>query len=66
MNSDLDFLIEIHPKDGFLGGKISFRISRSIAKSEIRISQSNATLVFIFLITLILPLQITSILRNLG
>ena len=32
---DLDFLIEIHPEDGFLGGEIRFRISRSIAKSRI-------------------------------
>ena len=37
-NPYLDFLIEIHPEDGF-------QISRSIAKSEIRISQSKATLV---------------------
>ena len=64
-NPDLDFLIEIHPEDGFVGGEIRFRISRSIAKSEIRISQSNATPVFI-LITLGLPRQITSMLRNLG
>ena len=27
-NPDLDFLIEIHPEDGFLGGEIRFRISR--------------------------------------
>ena len=46
ISPDLDFVIEIHPEDGFLGGEIRFRISRSIAKSEIRISQSNATLVF--------------------
>ena len=25
-NPDLDFLIEIHPEDGFLGGEIRFRI----------------------------------------
>ena len=25
---DLDFLIEIHSEDGFLGGEIRFRISR--------------------------------------
>ena len=55
-NPDLDFLIEIHPEDGFLGGEVLFRILRSIAKSEIRISQSNATLVSI-LITLGLPLK---------
>ena len=30
-NSDLDFLIEIHPEDGFLGGEIRFRISQSNA-----------------------------------
>ena len=35
-NPDLDFLIEIHPEDGFLGGEIRFRISRSIGKSEFR------------------------------
>ena len=40
-NPDSDFLIEILP----MTGEIYFRISRSIAKSEIRISQSNATLV---------------------
>ena len=39
-NPDLDFLIEIHPEDGFLGGKIRFR--RSIAKSEMRISKSKS------------------------
>ena len=42
MNPDLDFSIEIHPEDGFLGGEICFRISRSIAKSEIRISKSKS------------------------
>ena len=26
-NPDLDFLIEIHPEDGFVGGEIRFRIS---------------------------------------
>ena len=33
-NLDLDFLIEIHPEDGFLGGETVFRPSesRSIAK----------------------------------
>ena len=35
-NPDLDFLIEIHPEDGFLGGEIRFRISRSIEKSGFR------------------------------
>ena len=35
---DLDFLIEIHPEDGFLGGEIRFRISRSIGKSGFRFS----------------------------
>ena len=35
-NPDLDFLIEIHPEDGFLGGEIRFRISRSIGKSGFR------------------------------
>ena len=39
---DLDFLIEIYPEDGFLGGEIRFRISRSIAKSEIWISKSKS------------------------
>ena len=47
-NPDLDFLIEIHPEDGFLGGEIceigEICFLFSIAKSEIRISQSNATL----------------------
>ena len=43
-NQDLDFLIKIRPEDGFLEGEIRFRISRSIAKSEIRISQSNVAL----------------------
>ena len=36
------------PENGFLVGEIRFRItriSRSISKSEIRISQSNATLI---------------------
>ena len=42
-SNDLDFLIEIHPEDGFLGGEIRFRISRSIAKSETRISIPNRT-----------------------
>ena len=35
-NPDLDFLIEIYPEDGFLGGEIRFRISRSIGKSGFR------------------------------
>ena len=39
---DLDFLIETHHEDGFLGSEICFRISRSIAKSEIRISKSKS------------------------
>ena len=43
MKSDLGFLIEIHTEDGFLESEIRFRISRLIAKSEIRISQLNAT-----------------------
>ena len=33
-NQDLDFLIEIHLEDGFLGGEIRFRISRSIGKLD--------------------------------
>ena len=41
-NADLNFLIEIHHKDGFLRGEIRFRISRSIAKSGIRISKSKS------------------------
>ena len=36
----MDFVIEIHHEEGILGGEIRFRISRSIAKSEIRISKS--------------------------
>ena len=39
MKSDLGFLIEIHTEDGFLESEIRFRISRSIAKSEIRITK---------------------------
>ena len=39
-NPDLDYLIEIHPEDGFLGGEIRFRISRSIGKSGFRKSKS--------------------------
>ena len=35
-NPDLDFLIEIHPEDGLLGGEIRFRISRSVGKSALR------------------------------
>ena len=35
-NPDLDFLIEIHPEDGFLGSEIRFWISRSIGKSRFR------------------------------
>ena len=30
MNPDLDFFIEIHPEDGFLGGEMRFRISNSV------------------------------------
>ena len=40
-NPHLDFLIEIHREDEFLGGEIRFRISRLIAKSETRISNLN-------------------------
>ena len=32
-NLNLDFLIKIHHEDGFQGGEIRFRISRSIAKN---------------------------------
>ena len=39
MKSDLGFLIEIQTEDGFIESEIRFRISRSIAKSEIRISK---------------------------
>ena len=42
MKSDLGFLIEIHTEDGFLESEIRFRISRSIAKSENRISKSKS------------------------
>ena len=38
----MDFLIEIHPEDGFLGGEIRFRISRSIGKSGFRFSKSKS------------------------
>ena len=41
-NPDLDFLIEIHPEDGFLRGEICFWISRLIAKSKIRVSKSKS------------------------
>ena len=41
-NPDLDSLIEIHPEDGFLQSEIRFRISRSIAQSQIRISKSKS------------------------
>ena len=41
-NPDLDFLIEIHPEDGFLGGEIRFRISRSIGKSGFRFWKSKS------------------------
>ena len=33
---DLDFLIEIHPEDGFLGGEIRFRICGCIGTSRFR------------------------------
>ena len=35
-------IIEIHPVDGFLGGKIRFQISRSIGKSGFRFSKSKS------------------------
>ena len=35
-------IIEIHPVDGFLGGKIHFQISRSIGKSGFRFSKSKS------------------------
>ena len=38
----MDFLIEIHPEDGFLGGEIRFRISRLIDKSGFRFSKSKS------------------------
>ena len=38
---DLDFPIEIHPEDGFLGGEIRFRISRSIGKSDLDMEHLN-------------------------
>ena len=41
-NPDLDFLIEIHPDDGFLGGEVHFRISCSIGKSGFRFSKSKS------------------------
>ena len=41
-NPDLNFLIEIHPEDGFLGGEIRFRISRSIGKSGFRFWKSKS------------------------
>ena len=41
-NLDVDFNYEIHSEDGFLRGQIRFRDSRSIAKSEIRISKSKS------------------------
>ena len=42
MKSGFGFLLKIHPEDGFLGGEIRFRISHSIAKSEIWISKSKS------------------------
>ena len=44
MKSGFGFLNEIHPEDGLLEGEICFRISRSIGKSEIRISKSNSAM----------------------
>ena len=41
-NPDVDFLIEIHPEDGLLGGEICFRISRSIGKSGFRFWKSKS------------------------
>ena len=41
-NQDLDFLIEIHPEDGFLGGEIRFWISCSIGKSGFRFCKSKS------------------------
>ena len=38
----LDFLVEIHPEERFLGGKICFRILRLIADSKIQISKSKS------------------------
>ena len=38
----MDFVIEIQQGNGFLRGEIRFRISRSITKSEIRISKSKS------------------------
>ena len=32
MNPDLDFLIEIHPEDGFLGGEISCKKRRQTTR----------------------------------
>ena len=46
----MDFLIEIHLEDGSLGSEIRYRISRSIAKSGIRISESNVATVTFFLL----------------
>ena len=34
----MDFVIEIHHEDRFVGGEIRFRISLSIAKSEILVT----------------------------
>ena len=41
-NPDLDFLIEIHPEDGFFGGEIRFRILRLIGKSRFRFKKSKS------------------------
>ena len=35
-NPDLDLLIEVHPKDGFLKGEFHFPVSRLIGKSRFR------------------------------
>ena len=41
-NPNLDFLIEIHPVDGFLRGEIHFRISRWMGKSGFRFWKSKS------------------------
>ena len=38
----LDLLVEIHPEERFLGGKICFWILRLIADSKIQISKSKS------------------------
>ena len=37
-----NFCVGGYPEDGFLGGEMRYRISRSIAKSEVRISKSKS------------------------